>query len=219
MTKLENFMENIDLNYKPTSYFLLKKFGLLLGDIKGAERRIEVANSLESGKTDLDPILLKPKLSESERSYLGSIHPSFMGGEYLPDTEINEIEIARITIASTTQDVTCVYVKEEDGLLLYRIVDEYGGDTLDGPNELVSTEPLSLENLINFFLNGWDLFCCLDANFSDYNFDPCLVKGFIVDASSNFYSQFGQLLDKRIDEWLSAIRRIEDVSEEGYEED
>ena len=34
-----------------------------------------------------------------------------MGGEYLPDCDLNEVEIARITMASTTQDVTCVYAK------------------------------------------------------------------------------------------------------------
>jgi hypothetical protein len=40
-----------------------------------------------------------------------------MGGEYLPDLIPNEVEIARITIASTTQDVTCVYARQvEDGI-------------------------------------------------------------------------------------------------------
>jgi hypothetical protein len=42
------------------------------------------------------------------RQATGAIHPWLMGGEYLPDRQDNEVEIARITIAFTTRDVTCV---------------------------------------------------------------------------------------------------------------
>jgi hypothetical protein len=31
-----------------------------------------------------------------------ALHPMFMGGNYLPDTDEGEVEIARIEIASTT---------------------------------------------------------------------------------------------------------------------
>ena len=212
-------MTNIDLNYKPISYFLYKKYGLSIGEIKGAERRLQMLNFINSDINQLGSQLLKPKLTAEERRYIGNIHPSFMGGEYLPDTEINEVEVARITIASTTQDVTCVYVKEQDGLLIYRIVDEYEGGTLDGPCQMVSNSPVSLETLMNFFIDGWDIFNCLNANFYDYNFDPYLVKGFIVDANSNFYSQFGQLLDERINIWLSLVRKdLEDDNEDCEDE-
>jgi hypothetical protein len=54
----------------------------------------------------------------------------FMGGNYLPDTEEGEVEIARIEIASTTFDVTCLFAKQNNGRILYRVVDEYEGDTL-----------------------------------------------------------------------------------------
>jgi len=39
---------------------------------------------------------------------LDLIHPSFMGGEYLPDYRRDEIEIARIELESTTSDVISV---------------------------------------------------------------------------------------------------------------
>jgi hypothetical protein len=64
------------------------------------------------------------------RSALGRLHPSFMGGEYLPDRRETEVEIARINIDSTTSDVTSVYAKAGKDRVLYRVVDEYGGDTL-----------------------------------------------------------------------------------------
>jgi hypothetical protein len=215
MTKLEITMSSIDLSYKPVSYFSYKKLGISIDEIKGAERRSHYKKALKAGVNDFNPIFLKPKLSTVERKMLGSIHPAFMGGEYLPDLEIKEVEIARITIASTTQDVTCVYVGIQNNQLHYRIVDEYNGDTIEGPKELTSNEPLTLNELMNFFIKGWDIFCFLDANFSDYNYDPYQVKGFIVDASSSFYSEFGELLEERIDEWLLKVRRDIEEDEEG----
>ena len=48
------------------------------------------------------------KLEPSTRLLLGGIHPAFMGGEYLPQFGQNEIEIARIVLASVTQDVISI---------------------------------------------------------------------------------------------------------------
>lgn len=62
------------------------------------------------------------------------MHPKFMGGEYLPDRNSGEVEIARITIASTTRDVTSVYAKRGKHRIYYRVVDEYNGDTLVNPS-------------------------------------------------------------------------------------
>jgi len=80
------------------------------------------------------------------------MHPRYMGGEYLPDQEEGEVEIARIEIASTTGDVTSVYARRDGIEILYRIVDEYEGDTLSGHTERTSTEPLTLGELADFFL-------------------------------------------------------------------
>jgi len=202
MTKVETTMSKIDLNYKPYSYFSYKTLGIPVDEIKGAVRRHYVKRALQFGVYDLDPIFLKLKLSEGERRALGRIHPAFMGGEYLPDSDLKEVEIARITIASTTHDVACIYTSFKGGKYHYRIVDEYDGDTVEGPNKKVSKEPLTLKALMDFFLKGWDIFCFLDLNFAHYNYDRDKVKGFIIEASSSFYSEFGDLLDQRIDDWL-----------------
>ena len=200
-------MKKININYRPKSYFTLKELGIPIDEIKGAERRKQYNHMLEEGIDGiLIPLPYKPKLSDEERRRLGGIHPAFMGGEYLPDQEIGEVEVARITIASTTQDVTCVYVRQSAGQLHFRIVDEYNGSTLDGPDELISENPITLGELMDFFLKGWDIFCCLDANFADYNYEPGMVHGFIVSASSSFYGNFGALLTQRINEWLDQVR-------------
>ena len=210
MTKVEITMSKIVLNYRPISYFSYKKLGIPVDEIKGAVRRHYVKQALQSGVYDLDPIFLKSKLSEDERCILSRIHPAFMGGEYLPDTDLEEVEIARITIASTTHDVACIYTSFKGDKYHYRIVDEYDGDTIEGLKKKVSKKPLTLKVLMDFFLKGWDIFCFLDLNFAHYNYDRDKVKVFIIEASSNFYSQFGDLLDQRIDDWLLKVTRKEE---------
>jgi hypothetical protein len=125
-----------------------------------------------------------------------------MGGEYLPDCEPMQVEIARIGIASTTNDVTCIYAAQDNERIAYTIVDEYGGETIEGPSSYHSNDPLSLAQLVDFFLQGWDLMGVLNANFEDYGNPADMVKGFVIDASSSFYAQFGQALVARIDDWL-----------------
>jgi len=90
-----------------------------------------------------------------------------MGGEYLPDLEESEVEIARIEIESSTFDVTSVYARrgERAGSIEYRIIDEYGGETLAEPNTMSSEQPLSLREMVAFFLGGWSLVEVLESNF------------------------------------------------------
>ena len=69
-----------------------------------------------------------------------------MGGEYLPSFSGEEIEIARIVLASVTQDVYSIRAKRLGKLIAYCVVDEYES-TLNLAMES-STQPLSLEELI-----------------------------------------------------------------------
>lgn len=197
----------IDLKYRPNSYFWARERGIaLISDIKGAERRKLYATALESSTEDLvPPELLEHALKCEERQSQGRIHPAFMGGEYLPNNRQGEVEIARITIASTTQDVTCVYARPVGKRICYRVVDEYGGDTLQGRGHRSSTQPLALGQLADFFLNNWDLICCLEANFDSDGYPRDEVHEFIVDASSSFYAEFGSLIHARIDQWLDKV--------------
>jgi hypothetical protein len=206
--------QGIGLKYRPTSYFWATDHHIpLLSDIKGAERRKLYEHSLEQGQTDLDPDLLQHALREEQRQALGRIHPNFLGGEFLPSTRGREVEIARITIASTTQDVTCVYARQVGQRIQYRVVDEYNGDTLDGKGTRTSTRPLTLEQLVDFFLKSWNLIGCLDCNFGDDGHPRNRIHRFVVDASSSFYAEFGDLVHARIDEWLDTIVETDEQSD------
>jgi hypothetical protein len=197
----------IDLAYRPKSYFWAYDNNIkLASDIKGAERKAMYERALRSGDIELaNSIISAPELTNEERKAHSGIHPAWMGGEYLPNLEAQEVEIARITIASTTQDVTCVYAKRGSSRIHYRVVDEYENMTLDERTR-TSLRPLTLIELFDFFIKGWDLFCCLEANFSDHGYHREEVQGFIVDASSSFYAEFGDLVTQRVDAWVKKRR-------------
>ena len=138
--------------------------------------------------------LAKSALSEEERRAIGRIHPALMGGEYLPDLDATEIEIARISIRSTTGDVTSLYARRGEGCIHYRVVDEYDGDTLTGDNERSSDKPLTLGELYAFFTATWPFMDVLEMN---YEGDLEGKLGFFR-GRSEFYDEFDALLRERV---------------------
>lgn len=200
---------DIDLGFRPKSYFW--PMGLethLLSRIKGAERKDALKRLIDSDRVeDIPDYLAQSALSHDERAALGRLHPAFMGGEYLPDLLANEVMVARITIASTTQDVVCVYARRTKHRIHYRVVDEYQGDTLSEPNERTSTKPLTLAQMESFLTGAWLIFEVLEANFSEDGYDLDGMQGF-VKFDSEFYPQFGQLYRRRISAW-AASRQVE----------
>jgi hypothetical protein len=176
------------------------------------------AVTVKVGHADLvDPELLQHALPGDQRQAQGRIHPAFMGGEYLPNRRSGEVEIARITIASTTQDVICVYARPVGRRIHYRVVDEYCGDTLEGRGHCTRQQPLTLKQLADFFLKSWDMIWCLDSNFENDGYPRDDVHDFIVDASSSFYAQFGDLIHARIDDWLDEVAPEDEQEEQGEE--
>lgn len=193
-------LDDIDLAFRPRSYFW--PLGLethLLSRIKGAERKAALKLLIDTGDLEGIPSFLRAsKLSEDERKALGRFHPAFMGGEYLPDLLQNEVMVARIVIASTTQDVTCVYARRTKHRIHYRVVDEYGGDTLSHPTTRTSVKPLTLGELESFFNKAWSLIDVLDMNFSDEGYDLDEMQDFVVKIESEFYPEIETLYRHRI---------------------
>lgn len=75
----------IDLNYRPKTYRLPPNFeALALQAIKGTKRRNLVKKLIKEGNFEmLSSFLQKESLTSKERKVWGSIHPMFMGGEYV----------------------------------------------------------------------------------------------------------------------------------------
>lgn len=205
-------VSGMDLSYRPRSYFW--PLGLdshLLARVKGAERRTALQQLIGAGRLDEIPgFLAQSSLTASERQSIGQLHPAFMGGEYLPDLAEHEVEIARITIASTTQDVTSVFARRGKRRIYYRVADEYGGETLSGKSTRTSTRPLTLGALERFFTGAWSIFDVLEANFSDAGYNLEQMLRFVVGIDSQFYPQLGRLYRRRIQAWaIQQARSVE----------
>jgi hypothetical protein len=125
-----------------------------------------------------------------------------MGGEYLPEHDPGEIEIARITLASVTQDVTSVHAARTSDGIRIRVVDEYDGETLTGPSEFTSAEPLTLGELFDFVTEALDLYSVLEMNFGDSGYPKEQVLAFL-HASSEFYPEWDRLVLVRVEAWLN----------------
>jgi hypothetical protein len=186
----------INLHFRPESYFgpeRLEKY--LLSQVKGAVIRKRLQALFKEGRhSEARELLGVRGISARDRKALEAFHPAFMGGNYLPDTDTGEVEIARITLASTTYDVTSVYARAEAGVLRYRVVDEYEGDTLTGKVNLVSKKPLTLGELADFFLGAWDLVNVLRMNL-DYDADIGLE---FYSVESKFYPDLDRLITQRV---------------------
>ncbi|MCG7907178.1 MAG: hypothetical protein JAY95_11685 [Candidatus Thiodiazotropha taylori] len=204
----------IDLDYRPSSYFWpldLEKH--LLTSIKGDLRREFVRSMLEENSLDsVHQELLHSELDEFEKKLAGLYHPAFMGGEYLPGADAREIEIARITIASTTLDVTVVRARKAGQEIHYRVVDEYDGDTLTNNTECTSVKPLTLSELEAFFNGAWPLFGVLNMNFKHMDYDLDSMLNFVMP-SSEFYPDFGELYYKRITAWQLEMTKSLDLND------
>ena len=188
--------DDLDLDFRPKSYFgpeKLEKY--LLSKVKGAILRKTLRAMFDEGRHDeVRDLVGDAAFTVADRKVLESFHPMYMGGNYLPETEDGEVEIARIRIESTTFDVTSVYARPEGGLIHYRVVDEYGGDTLQGPSETTTSAPMTLGEFADFFLAAWPLMEVLESNFED---DVDGALGFFF-AESDFYPELDSLCRQRV---------------------
>jgi hypothetical protein len=128
-TLIKKRFEGIAYDFRPESYWddQSDPLSAVLRNIKGRNRRQMIRDYWAQGRLeDLDDSLLQPELSEDQRDRLGRIHPSFLGGEYLPSYLPQEAEIARIELESTTADVISIRARRAgEHQIRYRIVDEY----------------------------------------------------------------------------------------------
>ncbi len=199
------------LDYRPRDYFgRMDLQAELLTSVKGRARRAAIKDALEAGDIDTLPGHIKAaELDQAERQLIGRVHPFFMGGEYLPRIKTGEVEIARINIKSTTYDVTVMYARLVGDRIHYRVVDEYQSDTLGTTSKRTSVRPLTMGELVSFFLQAWDLMACLEFNFEDD------VDGMLdfFDGESEFYPYFDATLRRLVKERFASLGEKEDQAE------
>lgn len=205
------WLKPIEYSYRPRSYWEEENLLQLIANIKGAERKKDARRLLKQGRLDeAYDFILRDTLDEHLRGFLGSLHPTLLGGEFLPDYKPQEIEIARITMDSTTQDV--ISIRASPGTLeqpiIYRVFDEYGSHFNFEPQ--FSQLPLTLEELIRLIDTssgtmggiGLDI---IQTNL-DCSEDPPETYANFLDFSSEFYAG----LDRHY--WFAVRRWVDENS-------
>ena len=199
----------LNLKFRPSSYFWPHSLEThLLASVKGAARQQHIRLLIAQGRMrELDDWIAAESLEAGPRAYLGRLHPSLMGGEYLPSLRHNEVEIARISLRSVTGDVISVRATKGKHRIYYRIVDEYN----TGHGTRSSIRPLSLGQLEAFIEREE-----VGMSFIRHNFE--LGSGLeemqqFLTATSPFYPELEALYQQRIEVWAAEIT---DEEEESY---
>jgi hypothetical protein len=218
----------IDYDFRPESYWSASDpLSLILSHVKGTNRRQMIRDYWNAGLLkELDDQLLKDTLTVAERKRLGRIHPSFMGGEYLPEFKIGEEEIVRVQLASITNDVISVRARPVSGGIAWRAVDEYPEDGEYCLTPEVSRGPLTLGELIEL-LDGAkhtaiELEGGLPLGWNNVNLDGDSEVGaselrHFTSLESSLYPGLDQHYEHVHDDW-EAEHTPADVSEGGEEE-
>jgi hypothetical protein len=139
---------DIDYRFRPESYWRFSgPLDAILSNVKGTERRLIIRACCEAGRIeDVPDEVLQESLSLEDRVQWGRLHPSFMGGEYLPNLEPSQVEIARIELKSTMADAISVRARKDGAAVCYSVVDEYDAEFRVAPQRTL--KPLTLWQLI-----------------------------------------------------------------------
>ena len=146
-----------------------------------------------------------PVLDEGMREAWGRLHPSHMGGEYLPPLRKGEVEIARISLQSVSADQISVRARRLGQRIGYCVVDEYGSDIATYVcRPASSASPLSLRELIALMETadegGSIIFSILEMNTGGGSAAVHLAT--FITVSSDFYADLGPYYRTMTDAWL-----------------
>jgi hypothetical protein len=195
-----------DLSFQPKTYWDLRDvLTHVEAKIPGKVRKELVKHALQNGET-VPSEYLESSLSGELKQSIGSIDPSFLGGEFLSELGENDVIIASINLKSTTSDVIAVIARLTDKGIEYRIEDEYMNIYPEGEEHYkvqpkFSKEPLSFKELINLIDNAREGGGLIDCAKNFYPEEPEEYYDFAT-AESAFYPQLRGWCDESNNEWL-----------------
>jgi hypothetical protein len=207
----------INYDFQPISYWspAANPLDAALRNVKGRNRREMIRDFHAEGNLEaLCDELLSDTLDEKVRDSIGRIHPSFMGGEYLPNYARREVEIARIELRSTTSDVITIRARPRGKRIDYSVCDEYESE-FRLPQK-TSTHPFSLGELICFLDAvehgqadpGWNRFGFV-LSYNQCNLECGADLESLEDftrVTSDFYPDLGLHYAQIIAEWYNLCR-------------
>jgi len=179
----------------------------ILRGVNGIRRRQLLSQALAKGQFESVPEAIQSaEITPELRNRLGQIHPSFMGGEYLPSNQHGETEIARIELESTTSDVISIRARWEEGRIHYRVVDEYSTEFRCNPDS--SDGPLNLGELIQFIdaVTCSDLWGPYSLAYNELNAEGGMERRRLrhfTRISSDIYCQLSSHFEKVFEAWAA----------------
>lgn len=224
-------LPEIDMDFRPASYWADQDpIEAVVQNIKGQNRR-EMACDFLAGDMPksfggIDESLIADTLSSDARASLGAVHPRFMGGEYLPDYSSSEVEIARLVLQSSTQDVYSFRARRArpGARTYYRLVDEY--DTKFTLRPASSTRPLALRGLVRLIDStasdeldtmGWPLVEGFAA-WQLENSESAREAADFVSVESAVYLELHEYFARRMSRWAESVEKERAADEADDEE-
>ena len=203
-----------DLDYRPDSYWEFSNpLDAILAKVSSRNRRQMIIDYWNSGKLEeLDDELLKDEISVESREALARIHPSFMGGEYLPPKKADTVAIVTIDLRSVTSDVIELRAtRQKSGRIRYRWVDEYQSEGLafSQPRE-TSVKPLTFGQLIQFIVGSSSEVGELPLCYNEYNCQGGRGRSelrYFTSMSSVFYPKLADWFKGLVEEWVNEMER------------
>jgi hypothetical protein len=199
-------VSGIDLDYHPQNYFWALDTDVPLPSRIAGETRRQIFRALIQAGCLVPDGLDAEVLDDETREEWGRLHPTNMGGEYLPPFRKGEVEIARISLESVTADQISVRARRVRERIRYRIVDEYSFTYVCHPAS--SGAPLSLRELVMLMESASDggsiIFPILGMNMRDST--PVELADFIT-VTSDFYADLGRYYRALTDGWLEERAR------------
>lgn len=214
----------IDLDFRPTSYCAdHTPVAAVVQNITGTHRREVVAlhMSPEAGALlgEVDEALLQDTVAPDVRIALGQMHPTFMGGEYLPDYHAGEQEIARVEVDTSTGDVLSLRARRTRTRYVYRLVDEYEASFDITPT--TSRYPLTLREVIHLldtassdelWTSSGVVRCWPESRVENGEEPEDVLDG--VEVSSEVYPMLGRYYRKALAAWAAELSEDEGDGEE-----
>jgi hypothetical protein len=201
--------KGIRYGYRPKSYWSESSpLDAILRNVTGENRRRIIKASWLAGDIEnIDPEILRDELEGEVRTGLGRIHPSFLGGEFLPPYLPGEVEIARILLKSTTSDVISLRARPVPNRIRYRIVDEYSGKFWLPIT--YSEKPLTLGELVTQFEEGTldELPGNLAIGYNEYNaeYEARETLRKFTTIESILYRQLEEHFENVYEAWAATI--------------
>jgi hypothetical protein len=157
---------------------------------------------------------------ETGRPYRGTLRddiPYDLNEEFLPAYEGDEVEIARMSLCSTTGDVISIRARHESDIISFRIVDEYETEFVCSPQQ--SLQPLAMSELIELIdttringESGGGLVIGLLEEKLYGGYEPDELADFVT-LSSDYYPELESYYEKRISDFLAKQAREPEETE------